>query len=253
MRGLRRNIRSGPRNPNSAPVAFSPASLSGLVLWLRADLGITLNGGNVSAWADQSGAGNTFNQPTASKQPVFNAVDANLNNQPSIGPFSEANLHSLIWAGSSGTAPPYSIFIVTYNVTDAVAKYTWATSGANQSDFYINNALHFISGSVDLGTAVGLGFSGKYVMGGDSPITSGTVAVYHNAITAKVTAAVGTDPPDLFNFGQRRIGRYSETPANFAWPGTIAEIVAVNHIATLAERTQIMNYIGTRYAITIGA
>lgn len=42
-----------------------------LALWLRADLGITLNATTVSAWADQSSAGNNATQATAGFQPLF--------------------------------------------------------------------------------------------------------------------------------------------------------------------------------------
>lgn len=55
----------------SSKKKFGPKSLSGLVIWLRADLGITLNSGNVSSWADQSGNGNNLTQGTASQQPLF--------------------------------------------------------------------------------------------------------------------------------------------------------------------------------------
>jgi hypothetical protein len=53
----------------SAP--FQPSSVPGLVLWLRGDLGISLNGSTVSAWADQSGNGNNATQSTGSSQPVL--------------------------------------------------------------------------------------------------------------------------------------------------------------------------------------
>ena len=43
---------------------------TGLLLQLRADLGITLDGaGNVSAWADQSGAGNNATQSSSGNRP----------------------------------------------------------------------------------------------------------------------------------------------------------------------------------------
>lgn len=65
--------------------AASLAPLSAnLSLWLRADLGITLNGSNVSAWADQSGNGNNVSQSTSGFQPAYNATDANYGGQSSI-------------------------------------------------------------------------------------------------------------------------------------------------------------------------
>lgn len=56
------------------PLPFNPLMLPGCVCWLRGDRGITLNGGNVAAWADQSGNGNNAVQATAGNQPAFSAT-----------------------------------------------------------------------------------------------------------------------------------------------------------------------------------
>ena len=53
--------------------AFYPLTYGTPVAIFRADKGITLNGGKVSAWADQSGNGNHLTQPTAANQPTFTA------------------------------------------------------------------------------------------------------------------------------------------------------------------------------------
>lgn len=50
---------------------WSPSQLANLALWLRGDMGITLNGTQVSAWADQSGNGRHFAQASGSLQPTF--------------------------------------------------------------------------------------------------------------------------------------------------------------------------------------
>lgn len=47
--------------------------------WCRADLGITLNAGGVSAWADQSPGVKNYSQVTAAFQPVYAASDASFN------------------------------------------------------------------------------------------------------------------------------------------------------------------------------
>jgi hypothetical protein len=52
---------------------FTPTQLSGCVLWLRADLGISLSGGAVTDWVDQSGAGNIFAQAGRGSQPVYSS------------------------------------------------------------------------------------------------------------------------------------------------------------------------------------
>lgn len=51
---------------------FKPTDLSGCVLWLRSDVGVSRDeAGNVLSWADQSTAGNTFTQPTPALRPVL--------------------------------------------------------------------------------------------------------------------------------------------------------------------------------------
>ncbi len=61
---------------------FTPDSLGGLRLWLRADNGITLNGSTVSQWNDQSGSGNHALQGTETSQPLF--VPNILNGKPTV-------------------------------------------------------------------------------------------------------------------------------------------------------------------------
>jgi len=57
-------------------------ALSNMTLRLRADLGITLNGATVSAWANQGTAGGSFTQGTASDQPTY--VASALNGKPGV-------------------------------------------------------------------------------------------------------------------------------------------------------------------------
>jgi hypothetical protein len=62
--------------------SFSPANLSGLSLWLKADAGVTLSGSNVTAWADQSGNGNNVTVPDGGTPPVFES--SQINGKPAI-------------------------------------------------------------------------------------------------------------------------------------------------------------------------
>lgn len=49
----------------------APTDVPDLTLWLDSMAGVTLAAGAVSAWADQSGAGNSFSQATAGARPTF--------------------------------------------------------------------------------------------------------------------------------------------------------------------------------------
>lgn len=51
-----------------------PESIPDLGLWLKGDAGITLVGGNVDVWADQSGNGRDFSAPGASNRPAYSST-----------------------------------------------------------------------------------------------------------------------------------------------------------------------------------
>ncbi len=63
---------------------FQPNHLGGCILWLRADMGITLNGSNVIRWADQSPAANDAVQDIAAttRQPAYNPIQ--INGRPTV-------------------------------------------------------------------------------------------------------------------------------------------------------------------------
>ena len=62
---------------------FLPTDISGLVMWLAADLGLTLNNGDpVTTWLDQSGNGNDVTQAVAGKKPTF--TTAIINGKPVV-------------------------------------------------------------------------------------------------------------------------------------------------------------------------
>lgn len=60
----------------------APIPTAGLQLWLKADAGVTLNGSNVSKWADQSGNNNDAIEQDGDRQPLL--VMDGLNGMPTI-------------------------------------------------------------------------------------------------------------------------------------------------------------------------
>ena len=61
-----------PTSNNLAP-EWLPSDESTLVAWYKNGAGITLNGSDVSAWADSSSNSHDMVQATASEQPAYNA------------------------------------------------------------------------------------------------------------------------------------------------------------------------------------
>ena len=95
------------------PFIFDPSQVSDLVLDLDGDEGITLNGSDVSDWADQSVEGNDAAQGTASDQPLYNATDTAFKGHGSVE-FDGTDHHMIITQDNSLdlTANGFEIFAV---------------------------------------------------------------------------------------------------------------------------------------------
>jgi hypothetical protein len=70
--------------PSLAQASFVPPDSANLEVWLNAGAGVTASGGNVSAWADQSGNGNNALQGTGADQPLFVSGSSTFGGQPSL-------------------------------------------------------------------------------------------------------------------------------------------------------------------------
>lgn len=99
---------------------FNPKSISGLALWFDASVAssITLNGGNVSSWADLSGKGRDATQATAANQPSYSTAALNGKNVVVAQDASRTLKTAAFQAGL-----PQTVFVVA------------STNGANQGIF----------------------------------------------------------------------------------------------------------------------
>lgn len=88
---------------------FSPFAVGQPIVLLDAAIGITLNGADVSDWADQSGEDNDVSQATAVDQPLYNASDSNWNDNPSVN-FDGVSEYIASAPFSSDQAQPLEFF-----------------------------------------------------------------------------------------------------------------------------------------------
>ena len=108
---------------------FRPPSVPGNILWLRADMGITLNGADVAGWADQSGNGNDAAQGVAADQPAFEAAGGP-NGTPCVT-FDAANTEFLDLGAMTDASHDYTVFAV-LNQTATAGTQTLLGSAAAQ-------------------------------------------------------------------------------------------------------------------------
>lgn len=101
--------------------SWRPTQLSGCVLWLRADMGITKDGSDrVSAWADQSGNGNHFTQGTGARQPKWLATGGK-SGGPAVQFRFASNAECMDSAAGFVVAQPFTVVTLMYKRAVATA------------------------------------------------------------------------------------------------------------------------------------
>ena len=233
-----------------APANFSPLSLSP-VWWLRADLGITLNGSTVSAWADQSGLGDAnrnLSQATGANQPTYNSSDTNFAGRPSLSNAGTTRMSTAAsWSASYAT--PFSLYAVVKDDTSPGNAYVLSNLSGTDSGIFTN-----IASSRHVGLDGAANFSGTLAIPAGSAVggefNGASSNLYINAITANATGNTGAVP----NLGANGMCIFNlNGGASFPLVGRIAEVVAFSSLLSAGNRALLLNYFGSRYGISIGA
>jgi LSD1 subclass zinc finger protein len=223
---------------------FAPTDLGSCVLWLRADLGVTPSGSNVTQWNDQSGNGANVSAPVGSG-PQVNAVDAAYSGQTTLS-FDAGKGEYLTGSYASSLAQPVTVYLVGQMAVDAVNNPEWldgnnanrlACAGSVTNDYplmYAGTSLGATSGAMSSKCAICYTFNGS----------SSSMAL--NAVTPQTTGNAGTGGPGT------AISLASLGGAAPFMTGKIAEVLVYGAAHTAAQRQQVLRYLGGRYAIAIG-
>lgn len=238
--GRRIDVRRSQIYGGAAP--FTPASLSGLILWLRADMGITLAGAKVSAWADQSGNANDFAQGVDADRLTYTASDADFLGQPSLsGTSIAAGLTRSNFAQGEGIV---SLGVYARFSANTVACLLHADNGQRAA---INNN---VTGLFDV-TRLNGGLNTRRLAGA-------ALNTNYSRIGVVPCSTASTDDPTLYTNGVAGGVVASSTatdaviPANtwrvgFRLEGKIAEVFAYNRALTAAEALQLHTYMLGRF------
>lgn len=236
---------------------WTPARLgSSLALWLRADLGITLNGATVSAWADQSGRGTHFSQGTAANQPTFASADAGFGNKPSL--VFDGTADYLATAAAAGAALPAGVTIVIACKRTASGAFAPMVSlgfhapnggcpefrcdGSNQ----YQGAMHDPGGTALANSTTAPGTFDVVTL--TYSVTSGAMLLRKNGSSIRTggTNTANSDrPADQWFLGAR-----SGLGTGYA-PMRMAECVVLASVPDLTSISLIERYMGSRYGITV--
>ena len=241
---------------------FSPRSISGLLMWLDAGQGVTLNGSTVSAWTDQSTTGSVWSQGTAANQPTYTA--SCINSRPCLD-FDGSN--DKLSADSAGLAilknrSGYTVITVAQTDTTTGIHYAWNWSvgtSTNGRAVLLSNGTTGTFGARRLDADSSATLSPTSYFAVDTNYVM-TVTVNHSTTSAEIFRD-GTSKANSSSFltsgstsntNSQSAAIGDNNGANF-WDGPIAEILVYDHALTTTERQQVESYLGGKYAISVAS
>lgn len=245
---------------NGSSAAFTPAYMTGLIGWWKADTGVTTSSGNVTGVADQSGLGNDLvnneifvpgshvplNATGFNGHPAFDFLAAN-NGALKVDSFAigSGNKGSVFVIGQMKTASVSAARAISYAQDAGNADFS-----ANGSAAWLNRNLTggngintYRNGLDNIDTAISL--NTNYLLG---CIYDGTNVTHYVNATAGSTAAINQNwvSGGTFAIGNAIVPPFNPNAA--AWEGPIAEVIVTNADNT-ADVANIYAYAQAKYGI----
>lgn len=240
---------------------FAATDLASLNLHLRGDLGITLNGSDVSQWDDQSGNSRNYAQGTAALQPAYNA--SGINGQPSLTstiageerigtPFKISGAQSILVVYKHNTAPAGGSFQCLAALADATTLSGGVGSLILAANFVGYEKLSFALGDSLSGPAVGSNITHDtnphFVLityDGSGVSTPGAYKCFHDGVE-KTVVTTGSFVSAYYG-GEASIGKV--TGGFYASQAEFGEKVVTSAVISEALRAALFGYAANRYAI----
>jgi hypothetical protein len=234
-----------------------PSDIANLGLWLKADAGVTLVGGAVDAWADQSGNGRDFSAPAPTNRPAYSGT---LNGLP-----------VLTFDGSTdyltGNAASFTLAQNVSGLTMiAVVKYA---TGTIQRAFAISSGLANDASRAAFGvTATQWSFVARRLDAVAPAIISGGTSNENHVIQSSVlrysqaTGAIFVNSASQVDTTLLSAGSTSNTSSLRAVVGVaidliqflngdIAEVIIYQRALSAPERNSVERYLSVKWGIAI--
>jgi len=234
------------------------SSISGLSLWLKADAGVTMGGGNVSNWADQSSNGNNAIGPSQ-KRPTY--VSNGLNGKPAMS-FNGSTQLFTINDSNSLDITNCSIYIVLQRNGDGIGnEVTFMKNGNTNNDsgrYWQTAKLNggnsnfevYTNGFLDRDSSADLGDGIPKIM--SFTFDGSILNIYSNGIK---TASYAQNGDINSSTGTLQIGGYNASfsengnnPGEY-FNGYISEFIIFNRALNDDENLSVTNYLNSKYNI----
>jgi hypothetical protein len=229
---------------------FTPASVSGLLLWLAADSTAHLwqdtartvpavaDGDPVACWDDGSGVGHNVVQATTTKRPLLKL--AILNSKPVL---RFDGVDDFLQATFTAITQPFSRIAVFNMRSYAASSHIYGAGPTGQGVLFESSTSPIMSlydGTVSPSTS-------SLAVG-----TFGVVSELHNGAASELRvngAAAATGNPGVATLSGVTLSAASNGASTT--PVDHAEVVVYNRALTTAERQSVERYLGTKYGITV--
>ncbi len=223
----------------------SPIVDSSLKVWVKSNAGITLNGGNVSAWADQSGLGNNASQGTAASQPLY--VANAINGYPVLRFDGTDDYLSL----PDMTMTDITVFIVGKGTNGTFYGDLGGCGGGYPLRYFQTSGSQLRGYSRDCTNRVdkfygNLGDTSNYFQG-VYQTNGSTLNVKYNGTTNTTTYADFT-ADDLTGYAPT-IGTGGGYIAGYYLTGDIAEVIVYNRTLSASEISIVQEYLYGKYNV----
>ena len=216
---------------------------SNLHAWYKADAGVTVIGGYVTQWADQSGNGFTLTPPATGPTVTPNAVNA----LPAISFDGSTQLNGNFGVTPFTSATIFAIFRYTVTGSDNDYLYTFGTDGASGSQMTfsrqtLSRAYHYDGSIKNFGKINSLPANQWLV----SSQVYNTEPEFNHVLFLNGSGVVRTTSSNPYsaNVSTGVIGNWSSGSHRFI--GDLVELLIYDSPLSEAERTSVDNYLRER-------
>jgi hypothetical protein len=233
----------------------TPTTIPNLGLWLKADAGITLVGGAVDVWADQSGNGRDFSAPALANRPAYSGT---LNGLPVLTfdgttDYLIGNVASLNIAQN---VDGITIIIVAKYATGVMQRSVGISTNANagRALLGVSTTQWQVAGrrldSDAIGTISGGTANNNYVIhSGVLRYSLATAGVFINSVSQSDTAFLTSG--NTSNTASLRSVIGCTTDITTFLNGDIAEVIIYQRAISVEERNSVERYLSVKWGIAI--
>ncbi len=235
----------GNASADSNDLQYTPALLTTLRGWYRADLGITLVGSDVDQWADQSGNSNHLAAPAAGNRPAYLSTGG-ANSQACVQFAASKHLRKTLFdaGGTWGSASYFVVILAENSGTRAMCDYQstsrfgmFVQNTTNFAQTFSGGSSNVFSTSTTTATSAWRLWVGTCTDGGSQFIYRGT--------TQEDTDAEGWQAGGPNDDSTLFVG--CDVSSGSTGVGRIAEIGMMRAVMSSTERSDLAAYVTYRY------